>query len=189
MNLLRIGLFCTLLCSCTTVDRLSPIEQLDNRSGDTLAVVNQPFILARVRSDLAADARDYTTLAAVEVDRAGRYSAYLVLHRWSTFDRRFSPLPDAKQGRAQIITEGREIVLTPLEQLPDSFHAGVRLHAPPTPQFVTWAYLTDLSTLNYLAEAREFTIQFPDETVPLPFFIWRDGRAALREFAARGQGK
>jgi hypothetical protein len=59
-----------------------------------------PSCCARApRVDVAANARDYATVVAVEANRSGKYSQYL-LHRWSTVDRRMA-LP-AEAGRLVI---------------------------------------------------------------------------------------
>src|SRR3977135_3182754 len=54
----------------------------------------KPLVFARERTDVAAHARDYATMVAVEIDQSGKYSVYLLLYRWSTGDRRRSPPPD-----------------------------------------------------------------------------------------------
>ena len=93
----------TALASCTTQPPHRPTskaksnstEIFDEQSGSTLSVVAKPLVFARARSDVAAFARDYATLVAVEDDRSGTYTQYLLLYRWSTVDRRMSPLPGA----------------------------------------------------------------------------------------------
>ena len=70
-------------------------EIFDEETGSTLLVVSKPLVFARDRSDVAAHARDYATLVAVEDDRSGQYTQYLLLYRWSTVDRRMSPPPGA----------------------------------------------------------------------------------------------
>ena len=180
------GLAGLALAACTPLDRLSPQEHLDRRSGDTLVVVNQPLVFARERSDVAVRARDYATLVAVEADRAGKYSAYLLAYRWSTVDRRMAELPAADAGALRIVADGREVVLTPLATLPAALQSSDVLHAPRDAQYVLWAYATDLGTLAYLASSHSLTVRFPREALPLEFGLWEDGRNALGEFAARG---
>jgi hypothetical protein len=183
------GLASMALGSCTALDRLTPQEHLDARSGDTLVVVNQPLVFARERSDVAVRARDYTTLVAVEADRAGRFAAYLLAYRWSTIDRRMAELPAADQGALRIAADGREVLLQPLGELPAALQAGEVLHAPPDAQYLVWGYVSDIATLAYLADCRVLSLQFPRESLPLEFQLWSDGRAALREFAARAAGR
>src|SRR5258708_12087183 len=65
-------------------------EYLDEHTGAHLAVVGRPLTFALERSTLAANARDYVSLAAAEVDRSGRAQTYLIGYFWSTIDRRKS---------------------------------------------------------------------------------------------------
>jgi len=183
------GLAVLALGACAPLDHLAPQEHLDTRSGDTLVVVNQPLVFARERSDVAVRARDYTTLVAVEADRAGRYSAYLLAYRWSTIDRRMTELPASDQGALRVVADGREVLLRPLAELPGALQASEVLHAPRDAQYRVWGYATDLATLGYLADSQSLSLQFPRESLPLEFQLWSDGRDALREFAARGAGR
>src|SRR6202022_5114063 len=73
-------------------------EILDEQSGNTLLVAAAPLVFARDRTDVAAHARDYATLVAVEVDHSGTYTDYLLLHRWSTVDTRMSAPPGPEAG-------------------------------------------------------------------------------------------
>ena len=82
-------------------------EILDEQSGNTLLVVAKPLVFARERTDVAAYARDYATLVAVEMDQSGKYSEFLLLYRWSTVDRRMSSPPDPSAGELRILAEGR----------------------------------------------------------------------------------
>src|ERR1700721_2863548 len=103
-------------CSSSLRPPPAPREILDEQSGSTLSVVASPLVFARERTDVAAHARDYATLVAVEVDNSGKYSEYLLLYRWSTVDRRMSPPPDQSAGELKIFADGRAIDLQPLER-------------------------------------------------------------------------
>src|SRR5579864_5666129 len=95
---IRLGLLMALaaLLSCTTQGPHRPpstsasasasasTEIFDEQTGSTLLVVSKPLVFARDRSDVAAFARDYATVVAVEDDRSGEYTQYLLLYRWST---------------------------------------------------------------------------------------------------------
>src|SRR5271166_5150396 len=83
------------LPACTGTPRAPSQQVLDEQSGNTLLIVKQPLVFARERIDVAAHARDYATLVAVEVDASGSYHDYLLLYRWSTVDKRMSPPPAA----------------------------------------------------------------------------------------------
>jgi hypothetical protein len=161
-------------------------ELYDERTGDTLSVVSKPLVFARERTDVAAHARDYATLVAIETDRSGQYSDYLLLYRWSTVDRRMSAPPDAQAGHLRILTDGRTIDLTPLEEMPVS--VSPQLYAPKRADDVIRAYRTDAATLRYLAMSRDLTVRMTQEALDTPFKIWVDGRTELGEFAARAAG-
>jgi hypothetical protein len=173
------------LPACSSLPPAPAHEILDEQSGNTLLVVAKPLVFARERTDVAAYARDYATLVAVEVDQSGKYSQYLLLYRWSTVDRRMSPPPDPHAGALRILAEGRTIDLTPLEQAPVSLSRRRELHVPDHGDVVTHAYAVDAAMLRFIASSRELAVQMPQERLNTPFALWADGRSALRQFVQR----
>jgi hypothetical protein len=177
------------LASCTTQPSHRPstksTEIFDEQSGSTLLVASKPLVFARDRSDVAAFARDYATLVAVEDDRSGEYTQYLLLYRWSTVDRRMSPPPAADQGELKILADGRSIDLQPLERTPTSLTQRRALHVPEHGDIVYRAYRVDPATLHYIAVSRELTVRMPQESLDTPFTLWEDGRGALAQFLQR----
>ena len=174
------------ISACQSVPDTGPRELLDERTGATLTVVSKPVIFARIRTDVAANARDYVHLVAAETNRSGRYSSYLIVYYWSTVDRRMSALPDKSAGKLVLQADGREINLTPLSPMPAAFQNRTDLHAPRAAEALNWVYDVALPTMLYIAESSEVSLRLPDESLPVPFVIWSDGRPALREFAQRG---
>jgi len=172
------------LPACSGVQRAQSQEIFDEQTGNTLLVVAKPLVFARARTDVAAYARDYATLVAVEVDISGKYSDYLLLYRWSTVDPRMSPPPDPSEGELKILAEGREIDLKPQEQLPVSLSRRKQLHVPDQGAVIAYAYKVDAATLRFIASSRELTIRMPQELLDTPFRMWEDGRMALAQFAA-----
>jgi hypothetical protein len=162
---------------------------LDQETGNTLFVVTKPLVFARERTDVAAHARDYATLVAVAVDRSGTFSEYLLLHRWSTVDRRMSPAPDPSAGKLRILADGREIELSALEQVPMSLSSRPELHGPNHGDAITRAYQVDLPTLRFIAASRLLTVRMPQEPLDTPFGLWDDGRARLAQFVAAQSGR
>jgi hypothetical protein len=160
-------------------------EILDEQSGNTLIVVSTPLEFARARTDVAAHARDYATLVAVEIDQAGSYSDFLLLYRWSTVDRRMSPPPDPDQGELHILADGRDIDLEPLADLPISLAKREELYVPPHGDLVAHAYRADGPTLRYIASSRQLIVRLPRERLDTPFALFRDGRKALADFAGQ----
>ena len=160
----------------------APREILDEQSGNILSVVAAPLVFARERTDVAAHARDYATLVAVEVDHSGKYSEYLLLYRWSTVDRRMSAPPDPSDGELRILADGRTIELKPLERVPIGLTRRRELHLPDHGDVVTHAYTIDAPTLHFIAGSRSLTVRMPQEQLDVPFELWEDGRAALGQF-------
>lgn len=160
-------------------------EFFDEQTGTTLSVVAKPLVFARERIDVAAHARDYATLVAVEVDNSGKYNEYLLLYRWSTVDPRMSPAPDPHAGELKILADGRVIDLMPLEQMPVSLSRRRELQVPQHGEVVAHAYPVDSATLRFIAASRELTVLMPQEPLDTPFQMWEDGRKALEQFVQR----
>jgi hypothetical protein len=168
--------------ACANPSPRASHEIFDEQSGNTLLVVPKPLVFARERMDVAAHARDYATLVAVEIDQSGKYSEYLLLYRWSTVDRRMSAPPDPQAGELKILADGRVIDLMPLEQVPIGLSQRRELHLPEHGEVVAHAYAIDVSTLRFIAESREIAVRMPQESLDTPFTIWEDGRGALGQF-------
>jgi hypothetical protein len=179
----------TLLTACVSHRPAATREILDPENGNTLFVATQPLVFARERSDVAAYARDYVTLLAVGVNESGRYSEYLLVHRWSTVDRRMLPPVDPNAGELRLMADGRTIDLVPLERVPIGLSSSEELHAPNHGDTVTHAYAVDLPTLRYIAASRVLTVRLPREALDIPFRLWRDGRPDLNEFVLAQGGR
>jgi hypothetical protein len=139
-------------------------------------------VFARNRTDVAAYARDYATLVAVEVDHSGSAEHYLLLLRWSTVDARMSPPPDPSAGQLEILGGGRVVRLAALAELPVNLDNRRDLHLPPLGATVSHAYRVDGDVLRFLAHTADVTLELPQERVSEPFTLWEDGRPALLEF-------
>ena len=174
-----------LLAGCASGPQRAPTELLDEQTGATLVVVAEPLVFARARLDVAANARDYLTVVAVEANRSGKYAQYLLVHRWSTVDRRMAALPGAGAGRLIVDADGRTLELKPLEPMPAALVRRDRVHVPQDADVVSWAYDVDIATLAWLAGSHEISARLPDESLASPFTLWGDGRAALQAFAKR----
>ncbi|MDP8986588.1 MAG: hypothetical protein M3N97_16405 [Pseudomonadota bacterium] len=173
------------LVACTAAPSNPSREIFDEQSASTLLVAGAPLVFARDRSDVAAHARDYATLVAVEIDVSGEYRQYVLLYRWSTVDRRMSPPPRPDDGELVILADGRTIDLLPLPQFPVDLRARRALHIPARDEVVAHAYPVDPATLHYLATSRELTVRMPRERLDTPFRLFEDGRKALVQFLER----
>jgi hypothetical protein len=183
MNRLWLFAFIPLLLGACSATPAAPGHEIfDEQTGNTLTVVAKPIVFARERTDVAAHARDYATLVAVEVDHSGTFKDYLLLHRWSTVDKRMSPPPGPDTGELRLLGEGRELTLKPLPSLPIGVDSRRDLHLPPHGAAVTHAFAVDPDTLRFIAASRVLMLQMPQESLDTPFQIWQDGRDALGEF-------
>ncbi len=91
MSLVRATLMITMLAlaACSTAPKTSQLgEYLDDATGTTVWHLPEPAVYARERPMLAANARDYVSLAPIELSSAGRREDLLWLWTWSTIDRR-----------------------------------------------------------------------------------------------------
>jgi hypothetical protein len=184
---IRVGLILALttLSACTASAPRPSHEILDEKTGDTLTVVDRPLVFARERSDVAANERDYATLVAVEIDQSGKYREFLLLYRWSTVDRRMSAPPDSQAGELKILADGRVIDLHPLDEVPIGLTRRREMHLPEHGDVVSRAYPIDVSTLSFIAASRELSVRMPQESLDTPFTMWEDGRGALAQFLQR----
>jgi len=175
----------TVLTACSHGATPASHELFDERSAGTFLVVGSPLVFARTRSDVAAHARDYSTLVAMEVDNSGDYQEYLFLYRWSTVDPRMLPPPDASADALKIIADGRVIDLKADPEPPLKVGSRPEFLVPNHGNVVTRAYRVDAATLRFIATSREITVRLPAETLDTPFTLWEDGRGALLQFLKR----
>ena len=177
---------CAGLAACAGAPSQPPHEVFDEQSGNTLSVVSRPLVFARSRTDVAAYARDYATLVAVELDRSGNAERFLLLHRWSTVDPRVSALPDPAAGALVLSGTGRVLKLAPLPDLPLGLQHRRDLHLPPHGDVISHAYRADADVLRFLATGGgDLTLELPQESYVAPFALWEDGRPELIEFLRR----
>jgi hypothetical protein len=178
----------TALTACIGEPPTATREILDQQTGNTLFVATKPLVFARERTDVAAHARDYVMLVAVAVNESGKYSEYILLHRWSTVDRRMLPPPDPSAGELRILADERTIDLPPLESIPADLASRAEFRAPNHGDVITHAYAIDLPTLHFVAASRTLAVRLPREVLDTPFGLWRDGRPDLARFVvAQGE--
>jgi hypothetical protein len=168
---------------------LPPVEPrvvLDDRTGASLTVVDQPLVLARERRDVAVQARDYITLVAAEFNDAGRRRLVWVAHQWSTIDSRatdFQPTPGAP---LTLVADGRDLRLLPLLDRDAVELAKHRALLPPDDaKVVTTVYAIDPTILEYVATSRFLSATFSESSLAIPFTVWTDGRPAVMRFLAQ----
>lgn len=161
---------------------LEPQEYLDEDTAATVTVVAEPLVFANPRTELAANARDYVTLAAAAVNRNGTVSFVGIGYFWSTVDPRMRtdrlPAPES----LFLMADDRRIELHLRGQSAHDAGIGVAVHAPPGTRAAPQVYGMDLATLRFIAEARQLTVFAESNGKLLSYPLWDDRRAALRAF-------
>ena len=184
-----VAVLCLTACATTPSARVD--EFLDERTGASVTFMHEPLTFALERSTLAAHARDYVSLTAIEVDRSGQAQLYLLGYFWSTIDRRKgSQAPNPADKTLALFADGRAIRLEPDAALPADLTASRQLRAPQTAHFEAAAYRVTLELLRYISTSRVLTLQPAAETDDADseaetYEIWTDSRSALRGFVAR----
>ncbi len=167
---------------------LEPTEYLDEETAATITVVAQPLVFAYAHRELAANARDYATVAAAAVNEAGKIHYVLILYFWSTVDPRLRT--DAPPAAEPLVLQAddRSISLALRGHSAHEAGIGMPVHAPPGNAVVPNVYGTDLPTLRYLIAARSLTLRADSDGTPLAYELWEDRRGALRAFVQRMGG-
>jgi hypothetical protein len=165
-----------------------PREYLDEDTAATVTVVGEPLVFAYARPALAANQRDYVTLAAAAANRNRKISYVLIAYFWSTVDPRLrrEPLPSPEQLVLQ--ADDRRIELHLQGHSPHEAGIGAPVHAPPGADATPNVYGTDLATIRFIGEARQLTIVVDSDPAPITYELWEDRRVALRNFVHHMDG-
>jgi hypothetical protein len=165
-----------------------PTEYLDEETAATITVVAEPLVFAYARRELAANARDYATLAAAAVNEAGKVHYVLIVYFWSTVDPRLRT--DAPPAAEPLALQADDRIIRLSLQGHSAHEAGIGMpvHAPPGVAVTPNVYAMDLPTLRFLGEARRLVLRADSDATPLSYELWEDRRAALRAFVQRMGG-
>lgn len=162
-------------------DAKDPIEYLDEQTAATVTVVREPIVFARERRDVAARQRDYVTVAAASVNRAGKITYVLVTYFWSTVDTRIGgelELPET----IVLAADDRRIEFRRGSAKSTEQGIALPIHAPPNHKTDPVVFSTDLATLRYLGAARHLELRAgSDDTAPV-YDLWDDQRDELTSF-------
>jgi hypothetical protein len=160
-------------------------EYVDEVTAVTITAPVDALIFARERMDLAANARDYITLTALEVNRAGKRSYFWFAYVWSTVDRRHTKQVLAPEDHLVLLADGRPIPLrAPANALRDLGVAQPPTRAPARTA-VPMLFPAQPDEIAYVAYARELRIEVVRATDNEPFLVWKDARDSLRELTER----
>jgi len=165
-----------------------PREYLDEQTAATITVVAEPLLFALPRPELAANVRDYVTLAAAAVNRNGKVSYVLIAYFWSTVDPRLRPEPLPSPEPLVLQADDRRIELALRGHSAHEAGIGEAVHAPPGTAVTPNVYGTDLATLRFVTEARHLTLLADSGGTSLSYELWEDHRMALRSFVHHMNG-
>jgi hypothetical protein len=180
---LRLAFLAALLLGGCTMPPLAPRTVLDERTGASLTVVDQPLVLARERRDVAVQARDYLTLVAAEINESGRRQLVWVVHQWSTIDARVADFRPTPGATLLLVADGRDLRLTPIgDSMALAYAQNPALLAPEDANTLTTLYAVDAATLEFVATSRQVSATYPESGLALPFALWKDGRPAIMRF-------
>ena len=178
---LALALLTTALPGCT-IPSPRPAEYLDPDTAALVTTVSTPIVFARTHNDVAANARQYATVAAVSVNRSGRYEYVLLVYLWSTLDARLGI--DRHLGQNIILlADDRAIRLVRDSRSMHEVGISTPLHAPEHIRGQPRIYRTDRETLQFLSGARRVRLLLEGDEDPRPFDVWTDGRRALAQFS------
>ena len=174
-------------CAALAGDK-QPQEYLDEETAATITVVGEPLVFACPRPELAANVRDYVTLAAAAVDRNGKISYVLIAYFWSTVDPRLRR--DAMPSPEPLVLQAddRRVELKLRGHSAHEAGIGAPVHAPPGAALTPNVYGTELATLRFVSEARNLTIVADSDGTALSYDLWEDRRTALRAFVHHMNG-
>lgn len=189
----RLWLAATALLVCAPSALLAssqpPLEYLDEQTAATITVVSQPLMFAYARRELAANARDYATVAAAAVNRGGKINYVVIVYFWSTVDPRLREGSGPAAEPLIVQADDRRISLKLQGHSPREAGIGVAVHAPPGDDVQPNVYSTDLPTLRFISESRRLGLQVESDGTPFTYDVWEDRRAALKAFVRHMNGE
>jgi hypothetical protein len=162
-------------------------EYVDEVTAVSITVSLDSLVFARERTDLAVNARDYITLAPLQINRTGRRAYFWTGYVWSTIDRRGNEAVVAADEQLVLIADGRPIALRQASASLRDQGVG----QPPTPIPVRTArpvlFEAQPDQLAYVAHARELRVAVVRDAGSESFALWRDSRRGLLDFIERLQ--
>lgn len=154
-------------------------QYLDTTTAATILTMDRPIVFARDRPALAVNARDYASLVAIDVNRAGSHQLYWYGLLWTTTTGAQPALPEGAEWL--LLADTRPIRLRrPAGMLRD---LGIGDAPIPLPVRDATAVLftADRESLEYIRSARQLSIRDHEGN---EYRLWRDARDELAGFPA-----
>jgi hypothetical protein len=165
-----------------------PREYLDEETGATITIESEPLVFAYARRELAANARDYVSLQAAAVNRAGKVSYVLISFVWSTVDSRMRQEPLPSIDLMLLHADDRRIQLSTGGHTAHEAGIGMTVDGPVGSNAAPTVYSTDLATLRFIAESRHLALALDTERTTLIYDLWEDRRSTLASFVRHMSG-
>lgn len=173
------------LSACASNPQLQARTWLDERTAVTVTAQESPATFAREEQMRAMNVRDYADIGAIEINRMGTRSYYLLLISWSTIDRTATER-EAIEGALARITlwaDDRPIELTREPATGSSVGLSRRPYILPTPAAVESWYPLTLAELRSLAAADALRLSAKAATGDeRRYSEWRSDRRGLASF-------
>jgi len=177
-------LLALLLATGTATHAAAPRSVLDRSTGATIELTAKPWVFGLDQPHLAANARDYIALYALEINIGGKRRHHLAAFFWSTVPGRqqFAGLTPGMQ----LQVDDRTLRLDSKGQSPRDFGIGQWPLQPPQRTALLVVYAVDEALLRQLGSAQRLRLR-PDSDATLPedvwFSEWRSARGDFRAFA------
>ena len=158
-------------------------EYIDEITAANITVSSKILIFARERTDLAANARDYITLAPVEINRTGTRKYFWSGYLWSTIDRR-NRQPLLQEGdELVLLADGRPIPLHGNGKTLKDLGAGEPITPSPARAAIPVLFPVNPEEIAYVARATEVHIELLHAGTSESFTLWKGKPAMLAAFA------
>jgi len=186
-----LGAIAILCGSCSAIPSADePLNYLDQTTAATVTIAGRPLVFARERPNFAVHMRDYITLAAASIDRAGKIQLVLVAYFWTTFDPHGrdgvdagKPRDDARQpDELVIVADDRRITLAKSNRTAREAGIEERVNAPAVGGGPPVLYTVDMATLRFIAASRSLGAHTRTGDTELDYGLWDDRRAALSQW-------
>lgn len=164
-----------LLSACALESGQHARTWLDERTAATVTAQEPCPVFAHEDQARATSVRDYVQAGAVEVNRSGRRTYYLVLLSWSTLDH--SPaeraLLDAELARATLWADDRPIELKRIPEGRAAVGVETAPYAAPAPAALESWYPLGLSEIKSLAGATTLGLTAQAGDAPRAYRLWK----------------
>jgi len=166
----------------------APFEYLDQETGVTVTVVGRPLVFARDYAPFSGGpapaygvaARDYVTLAAVAVDRSGKFDYLLIGYFWSVGKLQTENVRLAREPLV-IQLRDRRVELVPRDSSARDAGISIPIHQPSVGPATQSVYAVDLTKMELIAESAHPVLYCEHQSSSLKYELFEDRLPALRE--------